>query len=342
MTLKERPEELPRRSELNATRALRYEMARWSAAAAATHRLFAAQHAGYALLTEIVHEIQEEQPTNLAKQAAYSLLYAVPSILIVLVALAALVDKHTGTETSTAMQRFIAAQAPAELQPILASLVQYAIVKTSQSTAIVATVVSLAIAIWGGAGGIGALIYAINRAYGLRETRSLVRGTLLRVGLMLAGGFLVIAAFVLLAFGQTLGMWIAARAGRGSTLVEFLLSGPAWSFVLFFASLLLLYSLGLDVSKSILWLLPGTLAATFAVMVTFKVLGRLLSIANPGTPFGAAGSVLILLWALYLVSAIVVVGAIVNAVVGRRYDRTLIAALEQSVDRRTARRGCAA
>jgi uncharacterized BrkB/YihY/UPF0761 family membrane protein len=49
----------------------------------------------------------------------------------------------------------------------------------------------------------------------------------------------------------------------------------------------------------------------------------LLRFSNPGSAFGAAGSVLILLWALFLVSAIVIVGAIVNAVLGRRYDRKL-------------------
>jgi hypothetical protein len=38
---------------------------------------------------------------------------------------------------------------------------------------------------------------------------------------------------------------------------------------------------------------------------------------------------LILLWALFLVSAIVIVGGIVNAVLGRRYDRTLREALRQ-------------
>jgi uncharacterized BrkB/YihY/UPF0761 family membrane protein len=55
----------------------------------------------------------------------------------------------------------------------------------------------------------------------------------------------------------------------------------------------------------------------------------LLRFSNPGSAFGAAGSVLILLWSLFLVSAIVIVGGIVNAVLGRRYDRILRDALRQ-------------
>ncbi len=64
-----------------------------------------------------------------------------------------------------------------------------------------------------------------------------------------------------------------------------------------------------------------------AVLITFAAMDLLLRFSNPGSAFGAAGSVLILLWSLFLVSAIVIVGGIVNAVLGRRYDRKLRDAL---------------
>ena len=70
------------------------------------------------------------------RQAAYSLLYAFPSILVLLVSLAAIVDQNTGSGLSTALRQTIAEQAPDELQPLLESLVQYALVETSQNTAI--------------------------------------------------------------------------------------------------------------------------------------------------------------------------------------------------------------
>jgi uncharacterized BrkB/YihY/UPF0761 family membrane protein len=47
------------------------------------------------------------------------------------------------------------------------------------------------------------------------------------------------------------------------------------------------------------------------------------NIAAPGSAFGAAGSVLILLWFLSLTSAIVVTGAEINAVLARRNDGRL-------------------
>ena len=301
------------------------------------HGSLQAEHASYALLADIVQSIQRHQPAMLAKQTAYSLLYAVPSVLITLVSLAAIVDKNTGAGISDTLHRAITARAPADLQPLLESLVQRALVETSESTAIIATVVSLAIAVWGGAGGVGALVYAVNQVYDIRDDRSFITSAVLNVGLMLLGGVLVVAAFLLLAFGRRIGEWLAAEIGHGSALVNVFLSGPIWAVVLLFCSLLLLYWFALDTPKSLKWLLPGAAAATLAIAVIFGALGLILSYSNPGSAYGAAGSVLILLWSLYILSVIVVVGAIVNAVLGRRHDRTLNQGLHSSPEKQLGR-----
>ncbi|MGH2613667.1 MAG: YihY/virulence factor BrkB family protein [Thermomicrobiales bacterium] len=302
-----------------------------------SHTAMRHEHVWYAVLADIVQEIREEQPANLAKQSAYSLLYAVPSILIVLVSLAAIVDQNTGAGVSDALQRFIAEQAPGELQPLLASLVQYAVVETSEQAAIVAAIVSLVIAVWGGAGGVGALVHAINRVYDIRDSRPFFKATGLNLGLLLLDGFLVIGAFVLLTFGRRLGEWLVGIIGYGSTLVDLLLAGPVWAFFMLAGALLILYWLGPDIAQSFRWILPGTAVATLAIVAIFALMDVILTISNPGLAFGAVGSVLILLWALFLVSAIVIVGAIVNAVIGRRFDRKLAASRrqhpEKSLDR---------
>ena len=282
-----------------------------------------AEHTSYAVLVEIVQEIRQHQPSQLAKQSAYSLLYAVPSVLIVFVSLAAIVDKNTGAGVSEALRTFISEQAPANLQPLLESLVQRAVVETSEREAIVAVLVSLGIAIWGGAGGVGALIDAINNVYDIRNTRPFIKETALKLGLMLLGGAMVVGSFILLAFGRRLGEWVAGVVGRGTTLVNFLSSGPVWALLLLACSVFLLYWLAPDIPKSILWVLPGTALATLAILIVFAAMDLILRYSNPGSAFGAAGSVLILLWSLFMVSAIVIVGAIVNVVLGRRYDRKL-------------------
>ena len=100
------------------------------------------------------------------------------------------------------------------------------------------------------------------------------------------------------------------------------------------ASLVLLYWFGLDAPKSLRWLLPGAVASTLAMAILVAVLDRILSYSNPGTAYGVAGSVLILLWTLYMFSQIVVIGAILNAVVARHYDRKLIDGLKRQPEKR--------
>jgi membrane protein len=298
------------------------------------HQSLLARNHKYALLYEFVQEFQEHQPSNLAKQTAYSLLYAVPSILITLISLAAVVDRDTGFGISESLREFISTQAPSNLQPLLQSLVQYALVQTSAQTAIMAAVISLAIAVWGGAGGVGALVYAINEVYDVRSTRSFIKSAVVNVGLMLLCGFLVIAAFFLLAFGTKLADRFAAQIGYGSTLIDFLSSGPIFALPLLLGSLVLLYWFGLDAPKTFRWLVPGAVASTLAVAILVAVLDRILSYSNPGSAYGVAGSVLILLWTLFMLSQIVVIGAILNAVLARHYDRKFIEGLKVQPEKR--------
>jgi membrane protein len=270
----------------------------------------------------------------LAKQAAYSLLYAVPSILIVLVSLGAVVDKRTEIEVTPALEEFIDDQVPADLQPLLQSIVDEAIVETSESTATITALISLGFAIWGGAGAVGALMFSCNLVYDVRDMRSWFRRTLLKLGLMVVGGVGLIFGFVLFTFGQRIGEWVEEETGRDSVVVGMLTSSRNWSLVLVFLSLLLLYWRGPDVPLSIRWLVPGTLVATLAIAITFTALDLILRFSDPGSAYGAASSVLVLLWTLWVMSVIVIYGAVVNAAFARRRDKKMIVFLQQHPEKR--------
>ena len=159
----------------------------------------------------------------------------------------------------------------------------------------------------------------------------------MKLGLMLLGGAMVIGSFILLTFGRQLGERIAGAVGWGMTLVNVLSSGPVWALLLLSTSLLLLYWLAPDMQKSIRWVLPGTALASLAILIVFAAMDLILRYSNPGSAYGAAGSVLVLLWSLFLLSAIVVVGGIVNAVLGRRYDRKLRDSLRRHPEKRLER-----
>ena len=291
------------------------------------HAQLAASSTPYAILAEIVQGFQKYEPSLLARQSAYSLLYAVPSVLIMILSLAAIVDQNTGSSVSAPLRDFISEEAPNDLQPLLDGLVDYALVRTSQNTAVIAALVALGIAIWSAAGGVGAMMYSINRVYGIKDTRSFIKSALIRVGMTLLGGVLMIVAFILLALGQFLIERLPSFGVDLGVLYGFLSSGPVVAFLLLFGGLLLLYKVGLDAPAHTKWLLPGTLLASLAIGILVILMDLILTYSNPGAAYGVAGSVLILLWSLYMVSQIAVIGAIVNAVLGKRYDRRLVEAL---------------
>lgn len=291
------------------------------------HTTLKATRTPYAIMADIVHSFQQHDPSLLARQSAYSLLYAVPSLLIMLVSLAAIVDQNTGAGVSAPLREFISTEAPKDLQPLLDSLVEYALVKTSQNTAVVAALIALGIAIWGAAGGVGAMMYSINTVYGIRDTRSFFKGAVIRIGLTLLGGIMMIVAFILLALGQILIDELPDLGLDIGVVYGFLSSGPVVALFLLFGCLLLLYWIGLDCPCAVRWLLPGATMASLAIGLLVFLMDRILTFTNPGAAYGVAGSVLILLWSFYMASQIAVIGAIVNAVLGQRYDRKLIDAL---------------
>jgi membrane protein len=278
----------------------------------------------WSALTDIVGGIQRHRVSLLAKQSAYSLLYAIPSLFVMLVSLAAIVDKHTEADLSDALDRAIEKQAPEALKPLLESLVQNAIIETSQSSAVATALIALLIAIWGISGAVGSLVYSCNYVYDIVDKRPYIVRKLLTLGLSIVGGLLVVAGFLLFTFGQRFANWLADETDRNSPLIGILSSSRRWSIALVACSLLLLYSLGPNVPKSIRWVLPGVISATAAIFLVFAAFDLLVRIVNPGSAFGAASSVLVLLWSLYVVSMIVVAGAEINAVLARRYDAKLI------------------
>jgi membrane protein len=156
----------------------------------------------------------------------------------------------------------------------------------------------------------------------------------LTLGLTFGGGAMVIAAFVLIVIGERLSDWIAEETGYHSSLIDLLVSGNLGSALLVFIATAALYWLAPAAPNSGRWVLPGTVLVTLATLVVFVSFDFLVRLVDPGSAFGAAGSILVLLWLLYLESAFVVAGAIVNAVLSHRYDARLIDFLHDHPERR--------
>jgi membrane protein len=277
------------------------------------------------LVGTLFKKIQEDDITGLGAEIAYNAIFAIPAFLLFLVTLAAVVNQFTGVPVAGSLQTIIAERAPADTRPLLEELVQGVIGRVSGLAVSIGAITTIVLALWGGAGGMDAVIKAFNHAYDVKETRPFVRQKLTSIGLTLLSAILVVSAFVLFVFGGNIGAWVANLFGLGSvfTLVWNLLRWPL--AIIFIAFLLaVVYYFGPNIQQSFRWISPGSIVATILWLLIVLGFKFYLLVSNPGSAYGVAGSVLVLLFFLYLSGMIVVLGAEINAVLEKHVDRKTI------------------
>ncbi len=205
-----------------------------------------------------------------------------------------------------------------ELYSIVAENVIVPVRTASQTLLSIGALLTL----WSASSVFGVLIKALNRAYGLQETRSWYRRRAMAVVLTLVMLFLVPAGFALLLVGPYLGRLVGRYVG-GAQGFE-----AAWTFVrwpLVFAflagSLAIVYYFAPNTRQKWHWLTPGSLVAVAAVVVESLALSWALSsrLFRPQwLTYGAIGAAIIIVFWMYLIGLSVLVGAEVNAAAERR------------------------
>jgi membrane protein len=176
-------------------------------------------------------------------------------------------------------------------------------------------------ALWAASGATASIIKAVNRAEDLEETRPFWKVRLLALALVMLVGLVTATLFVLIIFGGPLGNAVANRAGLGSefTVIWNILRWPiAFAGILAFFGLV--YWLAPNRSpRNWKWLTPGSilgavlwlaLSALFALYTSF-------SSSYDRTYGSLAGAIILLLWLNYSAVALLI-GAELNAELGRR------------------------
>ncbi len=283
----------------------------------------------------IYQVVARTQVRPLATQIAYSFMFAIFPTLILVMAIGAMVNRVLGFPLARQLQQLIDEQAPAELRPLLDHLVETAIAEVSVKRASFGAAAALVLAVWGGAGGVGALIHACNRAYGIRDTRHFLVRRLMTLALTLLTALLIVGAIALYVFGERAAVALVDLLNAGeATATAFQWVRWVFAFSLIAASLSVLYLAGPNIEQSVRWVLPGATAAAGAWLLILIGFDRALQIANPAGAYGAAGSVILLLWFLYLTGVVFIYGAVINALVGGRFDKRRLADLSRHPERR--------
>ena len=269
----------------------------------------------------LYREVRDDEVTTMAAAFAYHWVFAIPSLLILVVVVAALLNRATAVPVVERLRALIGDHAPADTQAVLNRLVDNAVAQVGGGAASLGLIGTVLLALWSGSNGIGALMKAFNRAYDVGEGRPFVTKKLVAVGLTVLLALFVNLAFALLVFGRRLGEWLAGWVGLGS-LFDVLWGLLRWPAAVAAIGLLLalLYYLGPDVEQSFRWISPGSVVATLGWLLLVVGFGLYLRVASPGSAYGTLGSVIVLLFFLYLTGLVFLVGAEVNAVLQQRHD----------------------
>jgi membrane protein len=169
--------------------------------------------------------------------------------------------------------------------------------------------------LWVASGALSALINALNRIYGIRETRPFwkVKGLAILMTVGLSG--LVFLGVFLLVFGPHVGTAIAGFFGLGP-FFEVVWHVVRWPVALVFlmVPVALIYYLAPDAGQPFRWITPGGFAAV--LLWVLASLAFSFYVGNFGAydaTYGSIGTVIVLLLYLYISSLAILLGAELNA-----------------------------
>ncbi|MBW3632757.1 MAG: YihY/virulence factor BrkB family protein, partial [Chloroflexi bacterium] len=182
----------------------------------------------------------------------------------------------------------------------------------------VSAVVAILIALLAAGNGLGQLAAAFDRAAAIDDVRPFWRKRLIFTTEAVMIAMILVVAFTLYVWGGDLIALVSSRLGLGAAWESgwMRMQGPVIMLLVFLGATLL-YMTGSG-HYSVREITPGAVVATLLWLLVVRGFQLYLQLANPGTAYGAASSVLVFLIFLYLASMGLIIGAMVAAVTVRR------------------------
>jgi membrane protein len=272
----------------------------------------------------LVTEIGGDDVPGLAAEMAYRFLFALFPFLIFLAALIGFIGAQVGRENLfESVMGFIGNLVPPTVLTIIDSWVAGMI--NSQSTGLL-TIGALG-ALWGAAGGVGTLVKGLNRTYKVKESRPFWKAQLMALATTVALAFMSISGTLLYTFGGWLGGQLAEWFGLSDQFVQ--IWGRAYGPIVGFGLglvLLAVYTVLPNRHIPLRHALPGALFATAAwVGITLGFGFYLSHFGNFDKTFGSLGAPVVLMFWMYAVGMILLIGGEVNAILeGQKPDAATV------------------
>lgn len=178
--------------------------------------------------------------------------------------------------------------------------------------------------LWSASRGVDSLRAALNRAYGVTESRPLWRTELLTWSVTVAGALLVVVGAFALVAGGRVGLWLAHNVGieSGFPSVMHWLRWPVLGAT-FLATVALAYRVLPDVALRLRSIVPGAAVGALAWALATWGFGKYVAaFGGYDITYGSLGGVVILLTWLYLSGFAALAGGELNAVLAVIKGRT--------------------
>jgi membrane protein len=259
------------------------------------------------LLKRTLKEAQADDCLGLAAQLAYYFLLGLVPALVFFVALASLFPPSLLERMVTALAAF----APADIVTIVRD--QLATIAGGSQTGLLTF--GLVMALWSSSAAVVSIVDALNRAYGIEESRPWWRVRLLAIGLTLSLAAFIIVAFGLVLVGPRLAEIVATRVGLGAA-VEWTWKIVQWPvvFALVALALGLLNYFAPDAEQDWTWVTPGAVLATALWLLASLAFKFYLShFADYNATYGSLGGAIVLMLWFYVSGLSILAGAEMNA-----------------------------
>ena len=271
------------------------------------------------LVKETYKDWVDDEPFDQSAIVAYYSIFSLPALLIIIVTIAGIAfgQKAVQDQISSQIGGMIGPDAAKDIQGMIASSYQ-------QGNSGIALVIGVATLLFGATGVFIALQKALNRIWEVKINpdksglKMLIRARAVSFGVVLTIGFLLLISLVITAALTALSGWVEERMPDFFLyifyVVDFLIS---ISIITLLFAMLFRFLPDVNIEWKSVW--TGAVITALLFVIGKYALALYFGKAEPGSTYGAAGSIiLILLWVFYS-CLIMFFGAEFTQVYARRY-----------------------
>jgi membrane protein len=275
----------------------------------------------FAAAKRAAKEMLADNMTMMASALAYSIFFAIPAVLLVVVGLFTLI---ASPQTITTLMDKFAKVMPDQATQLLDNSLQR--LERTPSTSIAITAVGFVLALWAVSGAMNSLITAVNIAYDEKDTRNFVRKRAIAIVMAAVVGLAFLLVAVLLVLGPQVEKWVGSAIGHRS-LVHSLWWVTQWPILIFgllaaFATVLYLAPNLPEEDRRWKFITPGAVVAAAIWLAVSGAFAYYTSrFGSYDKTWGSLSAVIITLTWLWLSSLALLFGAEFNAEIEMRHQR---------------------